>query len=418
MAANVYTPLLNPYAPNNNKDLNPAGSQYAATYNQSLANQDLITQVVKGVIYNAEPLQYLDLYLMNRKKREKVNSDEFKYLESGWGRNAMVLNSNIGAGALNTPVNYTVTAATFNAAAVDMIVIFPNNQKGNIISKTGPTTVQVQPMSGQSLPAVVIGDTLSLLSPVEADGANRITNYFRMDTITRYNFVQMVVRASRWGKMEQFKFDNAGETTYIEMNKREKMTQFRTDLSNIIWNGERGQILLANGDVAKTAGGIFPSMIAAGSASAVVTVANIPTAVEQLALFTDYKKYGSQRFIFGAPAMLLELSKAYKDAKTRYEPDSMTAKLMLDMIDIGGVKLVLVPMKIFEERSCFPADWARRIIIGDLDSLDLIECWGENMGETEAPRSNVLNNFRDFWIEATISTRLFNPLGWCYIDIL
>lgn len=398
-----------------NLDLNSLASTYAATYGTNTTA--LLQRVVRNIIYDVSPEQYMDLKLLSLKTPKQVPSDEFNYHEAGFGRDPLVLAAPDAGGA--GPNTLTVTAGSFNASSIDQIVVYPDNTKATVTGKTAPDQVEVTPPTGGTLSALAANDTLALLSPVEADGMNTISNYYRQETIERYNFVQMLIKAVRFGRMELFKYENAGTTSnYIPLQKQRGIDQFRVDLSNVLWNGERGQVTLANGMAAKTAGGIFPTMVNAGSFNTTTSIASLKTAVEDAVLRTEYKRHGYTRFLYGPPRLIYEVSKAWKDDKVRYQPGDRMGDVYLDSVNMGSSRIVFVPMQRFEEPSCFPTSWANRLILLDQESITPCECWGEEMGETLSRTNNgTRENFRDFWISCTFSLEFVNPLGCSFINI-
>jgi len=411
----LYSP---PNANLHNTNLNSVGSQYASLFGHN--NSLLIQKITRSLIYDAAPQQYFDLKLLNMKPAKTVNSDEFFYHEMGFGREPVEITA-ISAAAVH-PASQTLTVANLDTIAVDTIVVYASNAKGTVTAiNTGLSQITVTPMTGGSVPAVIVGDLLANLSPVEADAADDIKQYFRADTIERYNYVQMFIKAQRFGKMELYKYQKAGTTeNYLTMQRKRLLQQFRVDLSNILWNGDRGEVTLAGGEVAKTTGGIFPTMLQAGSANIATPIATITTALEDLALSTEYKAYGSTRFLYGTPRQIHEISTAYKSALTRYRPDDMTAKLNLKGVDIGSTFIVFVPMKRFEERSCFPAAWTNRLFLLDQESISCCQTWGEEMGQTltRKGQSSSYRNYTDFWVSATFGMEFNNPLGSGWIDII
>ena len=115
--------------------------------------------------------------------------------------------------------------------------------------------------------------------------------------------------------------------------------------------------------------------------------------------------------------MLHNLSQEYKRTLTRYAPDDEMAKLDLKAIDMGSSKIVFVPMKRFEEPSCFPSVWANRLILLDQESVSCVRVFPDEMGETLNREDGSLNNFTDYWISTTMGVQFNNPLGSGYIDV-
>ena len=74
--------------------------------------------------------------------------------------------------------------------------------------------------------------------------------------------------------------------------------------------------------------------------------------------------------------MLNEFSNIYKQPGLVYEPNDHIADLNLKRIELGGQNFVLVPCELFRERSCFPADWQRKIFVLDQESISPVKMKG------------------------------------------
>jgi hypothetical protein len=401
-----------------NAELNSLGSGYGAQFGHDIGN--VIARINRDIIYDAAPKQFYDLKLFNLKAPRSVPSDEFFYQEMGYGRSPLTVGT-AGASAVTWPTKQTVPVNSVDSVSKDTIVTYPNNKKGTVTSvDTVAVTVTISPMNGDTLPAVVSGDTLANHSPVERDAADSISQYFRQGTIERTNYVQMIVKAMRFGKMELYKLQNAPVTSnYLSMEKASFMNQFRIDLSNIYWNGEKGEVVLADGTVDKTADGLYPIMVKAGSPNISAAKAGADDALEELTLLTNYGAEGEVKFLYGAPEHILNLSKLYKELLTRYAPNDMVAKLGLNEVDYGHMRVVFVPMKRLEDRSSFPSSFADRLFLIDQESVTPVVTWGEEIGET-LDRSGVgtLQNYKDSWISGQMSCEFNNPLGSGWIDIV
>ena len=419
-SSTLYTPAVPATGTFQNRNVNPLGSKYAAQYGHQVTS--LITKAVRQVIYDAAPQQYFDLKILGLKTPKMVNSDEYFYHEMGFGRDAIVVS------ALNAPIaagtSQKVPVVNLGSVSLDMIVVYPGNERGTITNvNAGAGEVTVTAETGGILPAIPAGaqgtTVLSNLSPVEADGQNSISQYYRQETVERSNYIQMVVKAMRFGEIELEKYKRAGAIeTYLAFQKKRMQEQFRIDLANIYWNGKMGEVTLANGQKAKTAGGIFPIMQQVGSANTSVSIANLPTALEELALDTEYGVYGKTRFLYGTPRAIHYLSNQYKRSLTRYRPDDKFAMLELDGVKMGSTNIVFVPIKRFEEPSCFPSSWRSRLILLDQESIQPTFFLPEKAGQT-LPRVNngTLNNYTDTWMSATWGLEFYNPLGSGWIDI-
>lgn len=419
-SSTLYTPTVPETNVFQNRNVNALGSKYAQQYGHGVTS--LITRAVRNIIYDAAPQQYFDLKILGLKAPKLVNSDEYFYHEMGFGRDPLVVG--LVAVDIAAGVTQVIPITNVSAASVDMIVVYPGNQRGNITAiNVGAGTITVTAETNNTLPAIPAGaagaTTLANLSPIEADGQNSISQYFRIDTVERCNYIQMVVKAMRFGEIELEKYKRSGAIdTYLAMQRKRMQEQFRIDLANIYWNGRMAEVTLANGQKAKTAGGIFPIMQQVGSANTSVAIANLPQALEELALDTEYGVYGKTRFLYGTPRAIHYLSQQYKRSLTRYSPNDNLAKLELDGVRMGSTNIVFVPIKRFEEPSCFPASWRSRLILLDQESIQPVFFLPERMGETLARVNNgTLQNYTDTWMSATWDLEFYNPLGSGWIDI-
>jgi len=412
-------------SPYGNIAANPQASNYGTASGFSATETILIAKAVREAIFDAAPEQYMALRLVFEKDFEEVNLDEFEYLEKTFGRTALEANAIVAAqaavpGAIQTQT-LTLTAATATKIGIDKIVIYPDGTKATITAVLSATTFTVKSQTGVGLPAIAVGDIFSIQSTLVADGANYFADYERTETITRYNYIQMFLRARRWTRMELLKYQNAGTTNYLDIDRKDKIDQLRVDLFNSFFNGTRGEFQLSSGAPAKSMGGIYPTMVAAGSMTANPTIAGLRTAFETLAFKTNFKKEGGTRMIYATDEMLYELSKIFKDPGTRYAPSDKIADLNLTEYRMGTMKFVPVPCELFKEQSCFPKEWARKILVLDQETISPVKMKGlPSMfsGTTLDKGANgTREDFKDWYTEANLSLRFNNPLGSFYIDV-
>lgn len=409
-------PLFNlPNDSFNNTNLNSIGSQYANDFGHDISL--LVEKVTNRAIFDSAPQQFFDLKLLNMKQFQQVNSDEFFYKEMGYQREP--LTSTAAAAAVTYPATQTFALSSLDNISTDTIVIYPNNQKGTVTSiNTSTSEITVKPYTNDSLPAVVAGDQFSNLSSVEADGADGWAQYFRGTTIERHNYIQLFNKAMRYGEVELHKLKQAAVTNnFLEMERNAMMRQFRIDISNAFWNGQKGEVSLTSGAVAKSTGGIFPAMVAAGSPNATATSATLTAAFEDIVLSSEYGEYGQVRFAFMTPRVHLALSKAYKDEKTRYQPNDEVAKLGLNEVDIGSSRIVMVPYQRFADRASFPAAFENRIMVADMKNINLCQLWAERSGETLSRTDGIPKRYKEMWVDANMGVKFNNPLGCGWIDV-
>jgi|SRR3990172_2528428 len=401
----------------NNVNLNALGSQYAADNGHDISL--LVEKATNKAIFDSAPQQFFDLKLLNMKQFMQVNSDEFFFKEAGYQREPVVATG--GAAAVVYPTAQTFVVSSLDNISTDTILIYPNNQKGNV-TLINPATneITVRPYTNDSLPAVVANDQFSNLSGVEGDGADGWAQYFRMSTIERFNFVQLFSKTIRYGEVELHKLKNAAITNnFLEMERSAMMKQFRIDISNAFWNGQRGEVTLASGQPAKSTGGIFTSMVSAGSPNALLTSSTLTDGFEDLVLSSEYGEYGATRFAFMTPRLHLLLSKAYKDDKTRYTPkDTDVTQLQLNRVDIGSSKIVLVPYQRFADRASFPAAFENRIVLLDMKNINLVQMWGERSGDTLSRTDGIPKRYKEMWVDANMGVKFNNPLACAWGDVV
>jgi len=399
----------------NNTNLNSIGSQYAQDYGKDTSL--LVQKVTNKAIFDSAPKQFFDLKLLNMKSFDTQVSDEFFYKEMGYQREPLVATG--GAAAVVWPATQTFAVSATDNIATDTIIAYPGNKKGTVVSiDQTNSTVTVKPYSNDTLPAVVANDVFANISSVEADGAEGWAQYFRASTIERHNFIQLFNKVIKYGEVELHKLKNAAVTNnFLEMERKAMYRQFRIDISNAFWNGQKGEVTLASGDVAKSTGGIFPAMVAAGSPNATTSVATLDAAFEDVVLSTEFGDYGDVRFAFATPRVCLALSKIYKDEKTRYQPNDMIAKLNLDEVNIGSSRIVMVPFKRFEDAASFPASFKDRIVIADMKNINLCQLWGERSGDTLSRVDGIPKRYKEMWVDANMGVKFNNPLGCGWLDV-
>jgi len=416
MSNTIYSPGAG-NAPFGELQANAQGTNFPAESAFSPAETLLLEREVKRVIFDAAPAQYKSLKVLFSKPFEDKNMKEFTYLEKTFGRSVLEAAAPAGAvaGAPNTVVSQaiTLTADSLSRVSLDYIIVYPDNTKGTVIDITG-AVITVNGHTGLGLSAVAAGDTFAIQSTITADARDHINPYSRLDVVERFNYIQQFIRARRWGREELQEWTNAGKTDYLEKDKAENMEQLRVDMFNSFWNGLRGEVALEDGTVAKAMGGIYPLMQAAGSAEGFTTIAAFEDTFKALAFSTNYKAEGETRFIYGTDEILHTFATVFKLPLVRFEPNDEMANLNLDMMKLGTMKFVLVPCELWREESCFPADWARRIIVLDQETVRPCKLKGLpafDMGQTLDFKGGVLRDFIDWWVRGQLSIEFNNPLA-------
>lgn len=417
-------------SPFGNLPANPQGSHYATASGYTTNTTYLLQKAIERAIYDAVPQQYYALKLLFQKPMTEELSDEFSYVETTFGRTALVTTataSAVSASAGNEVTqSVTFSAGSLTHVCVNDVVTYPDGTPGIVRSiNTGTGVIVIASQTSDDLPAVGNGDIFAIQSTIFGDGAANFYHFDRLQTVERWNYIQFFLRAARWGRVELQKYQNLATTDYLDKDKQQKMTQLRTDLFVSFFNGTMGEFRTldsaGNYIPAKAMGGVYPSMIAAGSMTANPTTAGLRTAFETLAFKTNFKQEGAVRFIYGTDEMLYQLSKVFKDPGIRYAPNDEIANMNLKEYVIGTQRFVPVPCELFKEQSCFPADWQRRILVLDQETITPVKMKGlpaMDMGST-LPKGErgTREAFQDFYVEANLSLKFNNPLASFILDV-
>lgn len=422
-----YTPAaIGPSTPDTssfqNKNMNPYAPSggYADTYGQGYEVPFLERAVIK-TIFDARDKQYSDLKFLDMGGVPEPTNDEFEYYQMGESRAPILITANVGGGTTQT-----LTVSDSSSVSVDYQVVYPNGTIGIVYEVTNSTTIKVKQMTAPAaaLPAVVINDTLSLLSTVTADGLNYTSTYFRQDTIRTVGFCQILSRAVRMTRAETWKFQN---NSYLPQYYNEQMTrnliEFRTDVANLFWLGKKGQVQLASTGnsivsttgVAKTTGGVYQAMLDAGSFIQNTTIANFANMFEQMVSDTEFGNYGDTRALFMNPKLLTILSKEYKGLLTRYTPDDKMADLDLSQIQLSGSNVVFAPLKRFTSTASFPTSFRGAAFLLDMKNIrrKYFAAYPFQQGKTltKLQGDSNMQNWETNWIEGSIGFEINNPLA-------
>ena len=406
-----------------NVNLNPLSANYLSDSGQSPNSTALINRAIKYMIFDAAPAQYNAMKLLYEKPFEEVGSDEFEYFENTFGRSALTAASSPGAVSASgmTNVTQTLTVTDGTKCTLDQTIIYSDGTKATITGISG-NVLTLKSYSGGSLPAVASGDVIAIQSANSADGIDYFGNYERIVPVKRYNYVQLFARAERWAEIEMQKYINQGTTNFLDEQKQHKLKQLRIDLFSSFINGTRGEFVLSGGKVGKATGGVYPTMVAAGSAHATTPLAGLGSTLESLGYSTNYKAEGDVRMILATSQNLNEISKIYKQSLVRYAPNDTIANLQLNKIEMPGMNFVLVPVELFRETSVFPAAWQSKLLVLDYETISPVKIKGVEamrMGETLSRKNNpgTREAFTDFWVWAQLGVRMNNPLSSFYIDL-
>jgi hypothetical protein len=399
----------------NNTNVNSVGSEYASLYGHDISL--LVQKLTNRAIFDSAPQQFMDLKLLNMVPAEQVNSDEFFFQEMGYQREPLVATAS--ASAVAFPTTQVISVTSVDNIATNTIISYPNGQKGVVTAvNTSLLQITVSPYNGDTLPAVAPDDVLANVSSVDHDGSDGFSQYFRASTIERNNYIQLFNKAIRYSEVELHKLKNMGTTSnFLEMERNAMFNQHRIDLSNAFWVGQKGEIPTANGTPAKTTGGVFSSMVEAGSPNALATSSTLVDAFEDMVLSSEYGDYGQARMAYMTPRIHRALSLAYKEELTRYAPNDEIALLNLKEVNLGSSRIVLVPYKRFEDGASFPGSFANRICVLDMKNIKRTQLWGERSGDTLKLEDGVPKRYGDVWVDCNMGVKFHNPLACAWLDV-
>jgi hypothetical protein len=399
----------------NNTNTNSVGSEYASLYGHDISL--LVQKLTNRAIFDSAPQQFMDLKLLNMVPAEQVNSDEFFFQEMGYQREPLVATAS--ASAVAFPTTQVISVTSVDNIATNTIISYPNGQKGVVTAvNTSLLQITVSPYNGDTLPAVVADDVLANVSSVDHDGSDGFSQYFRASTIERNNYVQLFNKAIRYSEVELHKLKNMGTTSnFLEMERNAMFNQHRIDLSNAFWVGQKGEVPTFNGTPAKTTGGVFSSMVEAGSPNALATSSTLVDAFEDMVLSSEYGDYGQARMAYMTPRIHRALSLAYKEELTRYAPNDEIALLNLKEVNLGSSRIVLVPYKRFEDGASFPGSFANRICLLDMKNIKRVQLWGERSGDTLKLEDGVPKRYGDVWVDCNMGVKFHNPLACAWLDV-
>ena len=445
--SNVFTPTPNAQVPGTAPNAlgqnfglpwaNSLGSEYGTAYSKTMTA--LIAKEIEKTIFTTTPKQYetaLSMFMYNSPMLIH-GSDELTYFENSFGRSPLEVytwtyNTSSTTGTLVLAGTYT--EANDIPVSVGDIITLPGTNKPAVVTtitwsaSANTSALVLTQYTGVSAAFAAadaaVGDFCPFQSTSYTDGMNFISHYDRLDTISRYNYLQIFARARRWGVIEMQKWLNMGTTDYMEKDKGNAIEQLKNDMLVSIINGTRGEynIPFNSGTLpGKAMLGIYPAMVSAGAPSASVTPSGIQPALESLLFQTNTLAKGATRFLLGTDEMLYEISKTFKNP-ILYAPNDMVANMNLTEYNIGTMKVVPMVIPQFGDNSLFPAFFKRMIIGMDMSSHQLWTMKGVphiTMGQTaDKSGGQNLNGFNDFWIQGSISSRYNNPAAGVIINIL
>ena len=393
---------------------NPQMSPYSQAY--GLAETDLLKKAIAHDIYDSIPAQFALMTLLLDRGVEYYPDDVFTYMERTWNRVALTVTT-VAAAATPQTIGMTNTAGV----GLNAIVVYPDGTHGIVTTVTTNTSIVVTAMTGAgNLPAVAIGDYLTVESYEKADGMNYFVGYDRLQVVERYNYMQMFQRSKRWTRLEMQKYRNSGTTDYMEKDMALLMEEIYQDAFATYLGGSIGEYqFTAPGGTGvyrgKAANGIVQTLLNGG----VQTVTSNPTTIavdfQTIAENTNYKNVNEPRFIIGTNKMLSKLDAILKDP-IRYETSDRVNDLGLTEYKFGEMKFVKITCELLRANSyMFPASFENMLLILDLNAIKPTCMTGYEPFEFYTTRQSLADGGYQDWEEWTvqgmISTQVNNIDG-------
>lgn len=389
------------------ENLNPQGSQLAAEY--GLTTTHLVQKVYDKIIYDTTPKQFMDVRFLGLLSSDNIASQEFHWGETDYDRIALVVTT--ATSAVSAPNTVTIPVASVEHISTDMIIASQDNDKAMVIEvDTSGLTITARPLEGSSFPALAAGEELPVLYPGEADGADDISSYYRMDAVERYNNVQLFSRGRTYDEIELKKMESTGTySNFMAMEAEKVRTHLLIDVSNALWNGTKGVVRNAKGKLVFLTNGIYNMMIEGGSPIVETTPADYVNAMQALVNATNVGEYGEKKFLVGPNKIIQDISRAFKEEKTRYAPDNSMADMMLDEINFGATSVVLMPQNRFMDKASFPAIFGRQAFLIDPELMRRKYIFGPRGGTTPDNRANgYKRRSKEMWMDVDFGLQINN----------
>lgn len=393
----------------NEANSNPLGSFFPNYNHQTRA---ILQREVDKIMKRVWPELFVDMTALFQQTPLYKMSDEYEYFENRYDRVGVAVSGSTSS--VFYPTTVTVPVATTDNIFTDMAVSVGGGKMGIVTSiNTSGGTITLRPQTNDSIPALSAGDYLSFVTPVEGDGAKTINFRYRLSPTRRHNFIYLVSGMVEYTMLELQKYQNMNYINNFLNEEFENLTlHIRNSMSNMFWQGVKGEFILSDGRSAKMCEGIN-SFIDNGGVIVNTPVTSFGDAVEQAALASQYGKTGFTKFLFATPKNLSILQKQFKNLQTyRYTFPDSDANLKLNSYDFGSTKVVTVPFQRFADRTSFPAEYQDYAFLLDFNNIRPVKLtnW-ESTGQT-APRGQqqaVLTMSIQRWIADCLSTQNYNP---------
>lgn len=392
-------------------NLNPLGSNYGPAFNHK--ERFWMEREVSKVLMRTWPQMFVDMTLLFKKTPKFKMSDEFEYAENTYDRKGLTVSASTAA--TTYPNTVTVQVATVkDIAFTDMAV----NVGGKLATVTGinanNNTVVLTPQTNNSIPALSVGQILPFVSPIEADGAKTINMRYRMLPKREYNYIYLVSGMVEYTMLELQKQQNMSFITdFLNQEFENLVLHIRNSMSNMFWQGIRGEFTLSDGRVAKSCRGI-DEWVTSGGNIIQTPISSFGDALEQAILASQYGMQGQRKFLYCTPTKALELQKQYKNLTTgrfMLTDASTSVNLELDEYKFGAGTVVVIPFQRFQDTASFPIEYQNAAYLLDHNLIDPVKLmnWADTGQTPDRKNGPLLMMSTQRYIADSLSTELYNP---------
>lgn len=136
------------------------------------------------------------------------------------------------------------------------------------------------------------------------------------------------------------------------------------DVSNTLWQGIKGKLYVAGRHEKVLTMDGFENLMKQSCINE--TISEIGKSFESIVLDTEKRGHSQVRFLFATQSKIDKLTEYYKYPLLR----GQIIDEYYDYIDIGSSKILLIPVKRFEDTACFPKDMQDKMFLIDIGKVD------------------------------------------------
>jgi len=395
-------------------NLNALGSLYGQDFRH--ADRYWIEREVNKVLVRTWPEMFTDMTLLFQKTPKFKQSDEFEYNTNSYDRKGFTVT--VATAAVVSPNTVTVSVASVaDIAFTDMSVNCGNQSLATVVNiNYQANTIELKPMTNRGIPAMSVGQILPFVAPVEADGAKTINFRYRMLPQRQHNYIMLISGMIEYTMLElQKQQNNSYIPDFLNQEFENLVLHIRNSMSNMFWQGIRGEFTLADGRVAKSCMGI-DEFITNGGNIVNTPVSSFGDAVENAVLASQFGSQGQRKFLYTTPRRATDLQKQYKNAATlrfQLQDKATNVNLELDEYQFGAGTVVVIPFQRFQDTASFPAEYQDFAYLLDHNLIDPVKLqnWADT-GQTPDRKSGpYLLMSTQRWISDSMSTEMYNPLA-------